>query len=64
MVNTSGRNVKVTLTLPTGAVQTINIGSGDPVTTGPASGRSRTAAQMATLGFVTRGDVTGVIGPY
>lgn len=33
----------------------VTVGQGDPVTSG--AGRSRTAAQMATAGFTTRGDV-------
>lgn len=36
---------------------TLAVAQGDPVTTGPANGRSRTAAQMAALGFTTRGNV-------
>lgn len=56
------------ITNPTGKVarleiagQTIQIGKGDPVTTGPSSGRSRTAAQMAELGYRTRGDVNAAL---
>jgi hypothetical protein len=58
LTNTSGKNVKVTVNgLAGGTPQVINVGQGDPVTSGPASGRSRTAAQMAALGFTTRGNV-------
>lgn len=54
VTNTSGRNQRVQIS---NGAQTItaNVGQGDPVTTGNA--RSRTAAQMASLGFSTRGDV-------
>jgi len=54
VTNTSGQSQRVSVS---NAGQTIsaNVGQGDPVTSGNA--RSRTAAQMATLGFATRGDV-------
>ena len=54
VTNTSGSNQRVSVSNGTQAV-TAQVGQGDPVTTGNA--RSRTAAQMAALGFVTRGDV-------
>jgi hypothetical protein len=54
VTNTSGATQQVTITGPTNTI-TANVGQGDPVTTGNA--RSRTAAQMAALGFTTRGDV-------
>lgn len=57
MTNTSGRNVKLTVNQDSAAPYPITVGQGDPVSTGPASGRSRTAAQMAALGFTTRGNV-------
>lgn len=57
LTNVSGANVKVTITGLTGNPQVVNIGQGDPVTTGPATGRSRTAAQLAAFGFTTRGNV-------
>lgn len=60
LTNMAGRLVKVDVTLPNGTTTTVNIGAGDPVTGGPQSGRSRTAAQMNALGFVTRGDVAGL----
>jgi hypothetical protein len=53
--NTGQRPMKVTVTGLTGNPFSVNLGTGDPVTTGPS--RSRTAAQLATLGFSTRGDV-------
>lgn len=57
MTNTTGRNVKLTVNGVAANPLTIQVGQGDPVTTGPASGRSRTAAQMAALGFTNRGSV-------
>lgn len=60
LTNPSGRNRKITVNGLGDTPTVIQVGQGDPVTTGPASGRSRTAAQMAALGFTTRGSV-GVI---
>lgn len=57
MTNTSGRNVKLTVAGVLDQPLSIQVGQGDPVTTGPVSGRSRTATQMAALGFTTRGNV-------
>lgn len=57
MKNTSGRNAQTVVAGVTDTPLSITIGQGDPVTAGPASGRSRTAAQMAALGFTTRGSV-------
>jgi hypothetical protein len=57
MTNTTGKSVKLTVYGVTGTAQVITVAQGDPVTSGPASGRSRTAAQMAALGFTTRGNV-------
>jgi hypothetical protein len=54
VTNTSGANQRVSISNG-GQTITANVGQGDPVTTGNA--RSRTAAQMAALGFNTRGDV-------
>lgn len=61
VTNVSGRNVRVSLTSPSGTI-TANVNQGDPVTNGQA--RSRTAAQLAGLGFATRGDVSDFsLGP-
>lgn len=60
LTNPTGRTTRVAVRLPGGTTTTIAIGSGDPVTGGPPSGRSRTAAQMASLGFLTRDDVSSV----
>lgn len=57
LTNPTGKNCKMTVALPSGVVTTINIGQGDPVTGGPTSGRSRTAAQMAAIGFTTRAGI-------
>lgn len=63
MTNVSGKTVTVTLVQPDGSPVSVNVGSGDPVSGGPPSGRSRTAAQVNVLGFFTRGDVSGFQGP-
>lgn len=55
LTNTTGGSRKLTVNGLTGQPFSITIGTGDPVTTGP--GRSRTAAQLAALGFTTRGNV-------
>lgn len=60
MTNTAGRLIQVVFTLPNGTKLAVNVGQGDPVIGGPPAGRSRTAAQMVTLGFTTRGDVAGL----
>jgi hypothetical protein len=57
MTNTTGKNVKLTVFGQAGTSQVITVGQGDPVIAGPASGRSRSATQMAALGFTTRGNV-------
>lgn len=57
MTNTTGKNYTLVVNGVASQPVTVNVGQGDPVTTGPASGRSRTAADMATLGFTTRGSV-------
>lgn len=64
ITNTTGRNVKVEFTAPDGTLSTAPVGQGDPVTTGPAAGRSRTAAQMAALGVTTRGAVGNLSVSY
>lgn len=60
-VNTSGSNVTVTVLNAGGAVISdhVVVGQGNPVTNGQA--RSRTAAQMATLGLNKRGDVGTIL---
>jgi hypothetical protein len=55
LTNTSGRSQKLTINGVAGNPFTVTIGTGDPVTSG--QGRSRTAAQVGSLGFTTRGDV-------
>lgn len=55
ITNVSGRNCQITIN-----GTSVLIGQGDPVTTGPTNGRSRTAAQMAALGYTTRGQVDGI----
>jgi hypothetical protein len=55
--NRSGRRASLTVTgLAANPIQ-VTIARGDPVTTGPAAGRSRTAAQMASAGYTTRGSL-------
>lgn len=55
VANPTGAAVKVTV----GSI-TATVGKGDPVTSG--QGRSRTAAQMATLGYTTRGQISAALG--
>jgi len=55
LTNASGKTAKVVVNGLTGNPLTVNIGTGDPVTTG--QGRSRTAAELASFGFTTRGNV-------
>jgi hypothetical protein len=55
ITNLSGRNCQVTVN-----GTTVNVGQGDPVTTGPAGGRSRTAAQLSALGITTRGQIDDI----
>src|SRR4051812_8351508 len=57
LTNTTNTNVRLAVSGESGNPMTVNIGQGDPVTTGPAGGRSRTAAQLAVSGFTTRGNV-------
>ena len=57
--NNSGANRTVTVIDSTGTtVFSIRFPQGDPINTGAA--RSRTAAQMATLGYTKRGQIDGV----
>lgn len=63
LTNLTGTNRTVTMTLPNGTERQVTVGQGDPVTGGPVTGRSRTAAQMNALGFVNRSDVAGFTGP-
>jgi hypothetical protein len=55
VTNTSGSNKQVMISGLTGNPFTATIGQGNPVTSG--AGRSRTAVQVAALGFTTRGSV-------
>lgn len=55
ITNTSGASRKLTISGLTNNPLIVTVGQGDPVTSGAA--RSRTAAQMAALGYATRGDV-------
>lgn len=59
MTNVSGGLYRADLVDAEGVtVAQIRIQQGDPVTTGPPSGRSRTAAQLAqAVGWTTRGQV-------
>lgn len=57
--NVSGKVADFGIVNKDGTTLTIRVGQGNPVTSGPASGRSRTAAQMAALGYLTRGDIPG-----
>lgn len=57
LTNATGARQQLTVIGANGVQTDITIGQGDPVTSGPASGRSRTAAQMASLGYTTRGNV-------
>lgn len=59
MTNRTGARAEIVLTDAAGGVMTIVVAQGDPVISGPSSGRSRTAAQMAALGYTTRGSVAG-----
>lgn len=60
MVNRSGARATLTVNGAGATPLVINVAQGDPVVSGPANGRSRTAAQMASLGFTTRGNVGAV----
>lgn len=57
IVNTTAGTPTVTMSGPNGTM-TGAISAGDPVTAGQV--KSQTAAQMARLGYSTRGDVTSV----
>lgn len=58
-INKTGRTADATISNGTQTI-TVRVAQGDPVTTGPANGRSRTAAQMAALGYTKRGDITNI----
>lgn len=60
MVNRTGERADITISGVSNNPQTIRIATGDPVTSGPAQGRSKTAAQMASLGFTTRGNLGAI----
>jgi hypothetical protein len=57
LTNATGQRVQLTVNGLGGQPLSLVVAQGDPVVSGPASGRSRTAAQMAALGFTTRGNV-------
>ena len=57
VTNKSGRKASLTVEGVTAQPFTVAIAQGDPVTTGPAAGRSKTLAQVQALGFTTRGSV-------
>lgn len=58
VTNRSGRLARLTVDTGTGAAAVdMKVQKGDPVTKGPPSGRSRTAAELAASGLSTRGDV-------
>jgi hypothetical protein len=57
LTNPTGKNRKITIFGLGDTPLEIQVGQGDPVVSGPVSGRSRTAAQMASLGLTTRGSV-------
>lgn len=54
VANPSGGTVRLTV-----AGLSVTVGKGDPVASG--QGRSRTAAQMATLGYATRGSIAAML---
>lgn len=58
-----GKPADLTLTAPGLSPMSIKVRQGLPVTSGPPSGRSRTAAQLATLGILTRGQANITLGP-
>jgi hypothetical protein len=60
LTNATGAVATLTVRGISDTPQVIKIGKGDPVTTGPAGGRSRTAAEMAAFGFTTRGNVGAI----
>ena len=57
ITNVSGRLAKLRVEGLSGQPLAVKVQQGNPVTTGPPAGRSRTAAQVAALGFTTRGSV-------
>lgn len=60
LTNPTGKNVTLEIAGVADKPLTVTIGQGDPVTSGPSTGRSRTAAQLAALGFTTRGNVGSI----
>lgn len=58
VTNTSGKNVQLTVSGVTSNPLNVTVGQGNPVTSGAA--RSRTATEMASLGYTTRGNVGSV----
>jgi hypothetical protein len=60
VTNVSGRRAVLNVTLPDRTTTPVVVQRGDPVTTGPAAGRSRTLAQMQALGFTTRGSISNL----
>lgn len=57
ITNKSGRKAELSVTDGEGTPFTMVVQKGDPVTTGPQSGRSRTVAQMVQAGYTTRGSI-------
>ena len=55
VTNTTGQSQHLVVSGLTGNPLDVTVGQGDPVTSG--AGRSRTAAQLASFGFTTRGNV-------
>lgn len=58
ITNTSGATKRVVVSGLTNNAITATVAQGNPVTTG--QGASRTAAQLAAAGYLTRGDVEGL----
>lgn len=57
ITNLTGQHARLTISDGAGTSIDMTIQKGDPVTTGPQSGRSRTAAELASAGYTTRGSV-------
>lgn len=60
MTNLTGTKATLTVNGVASNPITIDVQQGDPVVTGPQNGRSKTASQMAALGFTTRGNVGSI----
>jgi hypothetical protein len=67
VTNVSGRKRRITIRedsdgdgQPDVVLLTAEVQQGNPVTSGPQEGRSKTAAQMAAAGFTTRGSVGNI----